>query len=395
MNNKTLILAMFGFILLSLAIGFASASSLDITFSQDPFPSHAGEQVVLNFYISNNGNTNLTDILFSLDVHRPLNLRSASEKTISLQAGETKTLSYNAYIQDDASDGKEEITLDYKINTTPYSEDFDVQIAPDRVYLEVKNVQTNPSSVAPGEKLNLRMTLSNNAESDIKNIIVRLNLNNLPFAPESVTEQEISSLDSSDSSDIQFNLIALSSAEIMVYKVPVEITYFDAYNKEYSRQDFVSIEVYEKPNIDVSINENDLILGMPSKFSIKVLNKGLGKVGFVEVKLLPGNYDIKGVNSEYIGAIESDDYSSVEFNIVPEKKDILVQISLEYRDSNNKKYSEFKVLNVQAHSLQEAQQLGLLPSFPWFLIIIILVIIAVIVFFIMRRRKKKKLLQQG
>ncbi len=397
MKNKTLIISVFLFALFSiLALGFTSATPLDITFAQNPFPIHSGEQVTLNFYVSNNGNTNLTDIKFTLDVNDPLDLRSAAEKTISLQAGETKTLSYNVYVQDDAEAGKEEITLDYKINGNSYSEDFDIQIAPNQVYLEISDVKSNPGSVAPGERINLIMTLQNNAGSEIREITVRLDLSNSPFAPESVTEQAITSLSNRDTQNVQFNLIALSSATISVYKVPVQITYFDTFGKEYSRQDFVSIEIYEKPILDIAVDKDTLIMNMPSKLDIKVLNKGLGKVSFVEAKLLPGEYTIETSNSGYIGTIESDDYGSIEFTIVPKQKNTFIQVSLEYRDSNNKKYSEVKTLNVQAHSVQEAQRLGLIPTFPWLWVIIILVIIAVIVFFIVRRKnKKKKLLQQG
>jgi hypothetical protein len=393
MKNQILFFALV-FIIIS-AIGFASANPLDVTFSQNPFPSHAGDQIVLNFYVSNAGSTNLTDIKFTLDVDDPINLRSSAEKTVSLQAGETKTLAYNAYIQDDAKDGKEQITLDYSVNGTSYSDDFDVQIAPDRVYLQIKDVQTIPNSVAPGEKLTLRMTLENSAETDIKNVIVRLNLENLPFAPSSVTEQQIDLLQGSDSSNVQFELIALSSAEIVTYKVPVEITYFDEFNTEYSREDFISIEVYEKPNVDAIISKDTLVMGMPSKLNINILNKGLGKISFAEVTLLPGGYTIEGPDSQYIGTIESDDYGSVEFTIVPKQKNSIIQITLEYRDSNNKKYSEVKVLNARAYSVQEAQRLGLLPGFPWLAILIVLVIIAVIVFFVIRRNKKKKKLLQG
>ncbi len=389
-----MLLAVFAFTII-IAIGFVSANPLDVTFSQNPFPVHAGDQITLNFYVSNAG-TNLSDIKFILDVDDPIDLRSGAEKTVSLQAGETKTLAYSAYIQDDAKDGNEEITLKYSINGTSYSDDFDVQIAPNQIYLEIADVKTNPTSVAPGEKITLIMTLKNAAESEIRDIIVRLDLSNLPFAPESVTEQEISSLGNEKTQEAQFNLIALSSAEIMVYKVPVQISYGDEFGQQYSREDFVSIEVYEKPIIDMVLDKDSLIMGMPSKLDLKILNKGLAKVSFVEVKILQSNYEIQGADSDYIGTIESDDYGSAEFTITPKQKDTLIQVSIEYRDSNNKKYSEIKTLNAQAYTAQEAQRLGLLPSFPWLAVLIVLVIIAVIVFFIVRRnRKKRKLLQQG
>ena len=139
-----------------------------------------------------------------------------------------------------------------------------------------------------------------------------------------------------------------------------------------------------------------MINDLSSKISVKVLNKGLGEVNFVSLKLLPSqDYEIDGADSEYLGNIESDDYSSVEFNLKPKKQNFNLEFVLEYRDANNQKYSETQTVNIKAYSVQEAQKLGLLSSFPWFLIIIVLVIIALIIFFVARRRKKKKLMQQA
>lgn len=398
--NKSLVLSFVCLMFISVLISDVSAVNLDISFEQEPYPVHAGENVQLIFSVTNDGSENLSNIAFDLDTNDPVTLTSSSKKTISLDVGETKILRYDAFIESDASDGNEQITLNYDFNGSNYDEDFDVLIAPDQVYLQIESVTSLPEKAAPGENLSLSMRLRNTANSEIKNIILKLDLKDMPFAPESVTEKRINLIDENQIQDIQLNLIVLSSAQIQVYKIPLTLTYQDSYGGEYTRQDYISIEVFEKPSIDVLLDKNSLIQNMVSKIDFRILNKGLGKVTFVEAKILPsGDYSVEGSDSQYIGNIESDDYNSVEFKILPKKENFNILVELSYRDSNNQRYTETKTINVKAYSVQEAQRLGLLPAFPWFLIIIILVIIALIIFFIVRRNRKKKRLmlmkQQG
>jgi len=391
MKNKFyLIFALIVFFVLLLS-SQTLAHDISISMEQDPFPGHAGENSQLSFSITNEGSENLSSILFDLNVDDPITLKSDSQKTISLNGGETKTINYNVYIQTDAQEGTETVTLDYRIDGSDHDKDFDVEIAPDQVYLQIESVTSMPEKVAPGGTVTLNMNLRNTANSEVKNVIINLNLANMPFAPESVAEERIALINERGLSQISFNLIALSGASIQVYKIPLTITYQDSYGQQYSREDFVSIEVFEKPSIDVIIDKNNLVQSMASKFDIKVLNKGLGKVTFVEATLLPSSdYTLDETDSQYIGNIESDDYSSVEFSIVPKKANFNVLIQLDYRDANNQKYTETRTLLVRAYSVPEAQRLGILPAFPWFLILVILVVIALIVFFIVRRKNKKK-----
>jgi hypothetical protein len=393
--NKKLILS-FMFLVLILALSSqVLARELDISLEQNPDPVKAGENLELSFTIENIGTENLTNIVFDLDTNNPLTLKSNSEKIIDLNVGETKTIKYNVYVESDAQDGEETVTLNYEIDGNNYDEDFDVLIAPDQVYLQIDSVSINPESVAPGQTLNLNIRLRNTANSEIKNVILKLDLSNLPFAPESVTEQRIGLINDKEVIQTNFNLVALSSAQIQVYKVPLLINYEDSYGNKYTRQDLVSINVFEKPDVELSIDQNSLIIGRTSKISIKTLNKGLGKISFVGIKILPStDYEIIGNDNGYLGNIESDDYSSIEFSIIPKKQNINLNLVLEYRDSNNQKYSETNALSVRADNVQEAQMNGLIPGFPWLLVVIILVIIALIIFFIVRRNKKKKLMHK-
>lgn len=395
MKQKNLYLFLGIVICICFLINLASAAPLDITFEQDPFPSHAGEQATITFDITNNENVNISNAVFTLDVDDPLTLRSAASKTLSILAGETKTISYTLYVQEDADEGKETITLSYTASGNSYDEDFDFQIASNQVFLQVEQVTTNPESVAPGETITVNIQIKNTANSEVRDVIIGLNLNNMPFAPESITEKRIGSIGEDDTTTVSFDLIVLSTADISVYKIPLTLDYFDTFGKEYQRQDIVSVNVFETPDIDMIIEEDNLVIGMPSNLSIRILNKGLGKINFAEINMPPSsNYDVR-TDYIYIGSIESDDYSTVEFVLTPKTKENVVVLNLEYRDMNNKQYNLTKTFNVQAYTVQEAQRNGILPAFPLATVIIILVIIALIIFFILRRRNKKKKLMQN
>jgi len=212
MNQKICLGILLGMVVL-MSLVFTNvlvrADPLEIVFEQNPFPGHAGEQSAVSFHITNNGNTNLTNVKFSLDVDSPLILRSASEKTLSIQAGETKTITYTVYVEDDADEGKETITLDYTIDTNNYDQDFDFQIASNQVFLQVEQVTSNPESVTPGETVTVTIQVKNTASSEIKDVVLGLDLTNLPFAPESITEKQIGSIGENGKTSVSFNLIVL------------------------------------------------------------------------------------------------------------------------------------------------------------------------------------------
>jgi hypothetical protein len=394
-NLNKIYLSFIVILLLAVCLSYAKASVLDINLEQEPYPAQISQSLELNFQVENTGTENLT-ITFNLDVDDPLTLISNQEKTLTINAGDTKTLTYDVRIDGDAQEGQEQVTLKYEIDSEDYDEDFDVLIAPQQVYLQVVQVTSVPEKVAPGETLVLNVLVKNTANSEIRDAILSLDLSNMPLAPESVTEQRIDNLGKQEERQVTFNLIVLPSAQIQTYKIPLEINYYDEFGKLYSREDLVSINVFEEPSIEVSVDTNKLILNTDSKISLKVLNKGLGEINFVELRILPQtSYYQVTQDYGYLGNIASDDYNSADFMLVPKQQEIVMQVAIDYRDSNNQKYSEIKTLNVHAYNLQEAQRQGLLPAFPWLTIIIVLVIIAVVVFFILRRRKRKKLLQQG
>ena len=249
----------------------------------------------------------------------------------------------------------------------------------------IQYFDTIPSKVLPGEKLKLRIGLENVGDDDVENILVKLDLSQVPFAPlVSSTEQVIAEIKDNDEKTIVFDLVALPNAESQIYKVPVEVAHGE--NKKTS---LISLEVNAKVNIDVIFDSTDIIkVNDQGKVVLKFVNNGLTQIKFLKV-ILEENpaYEILSANSIYIGEVDVDDFESEEFALILNSNNPQLFLTLEYRDFNNNEFKETKRINLNIYTEKEAMQLGLIKdNFNWIFVALILVNIILIYFY---RRKKK------
>src|SRR3989338_2420149 len=90
--------------------------------------------------------------------------------------------------------------------------------------IAIQSFESSPSNILPGEEVQLKMILENVGKDDIENILVSLDLSQVPFAPlGSSTEKVIDKIKDDNEETIYFNLIALPNAEPQIYKIPVKI----------------------------------------------------------------------------------------------------------------------------------------------------------------------------
>ncbi|MBS3171396.1 hypothetical protein J4449_02160 [Candidatus Woesearchaeota archaeon] len=251
--------------------------------------------------------------------------------------------------------------------------------------ITIESFFSNPDKVLPGETLRLRLTLENVGEEKIKNIIVKLDLSQIPFAPlSSSTERVIDEIRKDNTKSVNFALVALPNAESQIYKVPVEIIY-----NETKKTSLISLEVNAKANLDLILDTTEIVkVNDKGKVSLKFVNKGLAQIKFLKVILQQDpNYEILSANSIYIGEVDVDDFESEEFTIIPKTKNPELKFLLEYRDINNNAFTENKVVNLNVYTEDEAKGLGLVnQNINW--IFIVLIALVLVLFFVYRRRKK-------
>jgi len=226
--------------------------------------------------------------------------------------------------------------------------------------LTVKNFEVSPSQIEPGKEAEITIDVENNLGMDLENVIVSLDLSEVPFAPyKSGSEKVIEEIDEEDTETVRFKVLALSDAESGTYKIPVEI---EGGNE--TKKSFISLSVNAKPILEIDY-EGILIRGTDNELTIKIINSGLSGV-----KLL--SLDVEGVSGlnffdsthVYLGDIDSDDFDSASFKVYVSEDagTINLPVKIKYRDSLNKIYEETKILSLKTYTRKEAISLGLIKK---------------------------------
>lgn len=268
--------------------------------------------------------------------------------------------------------------------------------------VSVTDVSTSPAEVSPGETVKVTLEIENIFDYDVYNLNVKLDLSgeNVPFAPyESSSEKFLDELESDENEDFEFRLIVLPDTSTGIYKIPVEISYsYKEGNDTFpgNKTELISITVNSKPELKISLDDSAvLIKGRENTFSIKIINSGLSDVKFVYISINETTkLKIFSEKEQYIGDIDSDDFDSAKYNVYLEEdtpNSISLPVTLKFRDSTNKEFSETKTLTLKIYSLKEAQALGLVKKPNFLPYVITLVLLAgYIVYRILKKRKLKK-----
>ncbi len=254
--------------------------------------------------------------------------------------------------------------------------------------IAINSFSSNPSTIAPGKNVEVTINLENVGDDDIEDIVVRLDLSNVPFAPvDSASEKVIDKLNEDDETSVSFSLIAMPDAASQIYKIPVRVSH-GLVNQE----SLVSLTVAGQAKLDVVLESSELVkIGDNGKTIIKFVNNGLTDIKFLTVRLITSNgYELLSADTIYIGQVDVDDFETAEFDMIAKNENPEMIFNLNYKDANNKEFSQNKIVNLNVYSLEEAKQLGLVTSNYWGLIIGLAVLV-LIVFLIYRRYKRRKL----
>ncbi|MBI4451835.1 hypothetical protein HY637_00250 [Candidatus Woesearchaeota archaeon] len=376
---------------------------------QDPDPVEPGKEVEISFKIENNGTT-ADNVVFEVAPEHPFSLvpGESAAKSIgtigtSQNGKQNVIIRYKLKVAQDAIDGNHEIKVRYK------SEDFDSWVIIEKLMIKVQSHDaiiavdkfvTEPNIVAPGSKAKLTILLKNYATSLLKDIKLVLDLGKsgdeiTPFSPiGSTNEKVLAYIEPQSTKSIEFELLADADAVSKSYKIPMSIRYSDATNKNYSKSNIITVIVGDEPDVSVGIDSATIYnAGNAGEITVKIVNKGLPDMKFVNVKLERSDkYRIISPAEVYIGNIDSDDYETAEFKLFVEKtsdKKVVMPLAVEYKDANNKDYKNVVNLELPLYTSPEAKKLGLVKgngNITW----VFLAVLAVAGFFGYRVWKKRK-----
>src|SRR3989344_2603544 len=146
----------------------------------------------------------------------------------------------------------------------------------------VQSFSASPEKVLPGDHVELKITLENVGNDDVRDVLVALDLSQVPFAPlRSSSEKIIDRIRDGDEETVLFELVALPDASSQIYKIPVRISY-----NETSKSSLISLEVSAEAKLDVIMDDSEIIkVNDQGAVTLKFINNGLTQIKFLKVTL--------------------------------------------------------------------------------------------------------------
>ncbi len=410
--------------LLPVSLAQAAEATPQITvtlMNQDPDPVGPGKYVDLRFKVENDGTITAKDVYARIEPKYPFSLDPGTNATIYLGDipgyGNSKSVivvKYKVRVAEDAVTGANDISFGYNIDSKDWiSQDYTINIRSIDATISIESVTTSPKRIVPGNPASVLIRLKNMDDTDLKDISLKLdlslstlssaataeaNLNQLPFAPlDSATEKKIRLLGPGEDTVFSYDIIAFADAAPGVYKVPIELRYYDYLGNEYVKDDIISLISGAPPNLLVTIDSTDLSLNKPDgNVVIKFVNSGLTQIQFLNVRL-PDTKDYKVISPQdvYIGNIASDDYETAQYqlhimnitSIGSGEGRIVLPVAVSFSDGNNVGYNKTYQLDLDLYS---PSLTGTGKSSNASLYIIILIVVGIVVFFYLRSRRRAK-----
>jgi len=377
----------------------------------DPFPVEPGSYFDIWIRVENFGSRDIENFKFKMVPEYPFSLdpNEDSMREIGLlEAGSQVQLRYKVRTDINAVEGMNPLHYEYATAGVQYDPgQFNIDIYTLDPILTIKSIETDKDSVAPGEEVEVSLTLKNLADSILKDVNVKMNfidfentatgvkVNELPISPiGSGDERTVKIMEGGAEKILKFNLIVNPSAESTVYKIPTTITYNDMQGENYSKSTIVSLIVGSEPDLAVTIDSSTArIAGSVGEVIVKFVNKGFSEIKFLYVTLEESDdYEIISPRESYLGNIDSDDYESAEYDIYVTggNGNINLPITIEYRDTNNNQYKQKIVLENRIYSSSEAKKLGIIDGGGYGGLFLVILIVGGGLYGYRRWKKKKK-----
>jgi len=262
----------------------------------------------------------------------------------------------------------------------------------------VRITDLNVPELAPGESGILKVVLKNNANYHISDIRGTLNLPSQIQFLNDVSKVKIARIESGESEEMNFRILALPSSDEGIYEGVLEVDYVSHFGKGYinvgtDKQDNYTFGMIIKdtPNIFMQIEDTEVYKGEDSgEITLRFINNYPANVKFLTVELKESeDYEIISDSREYIGDLDSDDFESVKFRVKLKKEEaITLLVKLTYKDSMNNDYSDDLELGFE---IRGAADLGKSAGNGTFSTVLFIIILAIIIYYFYRRYRKKKL----
>jgi len=259
-------------------------------------------------------------------------------------------------------------------------------------FISAISVNADYISVYPGEEGKISVDIKNNENFDMESVSLELNLDKIPFITIGSSERNIDEINENDKESVLFTLKPSTAAVPGDYEIPYTIKYTNVNTgNSATKTGSFGLRVNAKTELDFVVESKTNVIGQKGKISLKIINKGLGEVKFVSVKVFPQGYDLLSTDTVYIGNIASDDSDTASFDAYFKTLSPSISAKITYKDMDNKEQSKTITIPVNVYTREKALELGIIQkdnSVFYFIVAIVLIILWMIYRKIKKRNKK-------
>jgi len=328
----------------------------------NPYPVTPGDYFEIWFRVINNGNSDLSNVKFSITETFPFSVypgESKEQTFSSLAKGAEVNFKFKIKVDDKAVEKDE--SLKVLVNDGQTSREFPITIRSRSPTLSIISVSTQPERIQQGEKSKIIIKLKNDASTIMRNINAKLDISSTIFSPVySVTEKNIRTLSPGEEATLEYDIIADPDADSKPYNIPFKLTYYDVLDNKLTSNETIGVIVESMPKIEILFEESKVYTkGDNGDIIVSVSNVGPTKVKFLTIELNPAkSYDILTASKIYLGDLEPDDFQTATFKIKTNSKDVNLNMSINYKNSLNEEFNKNTNIKVPIFSSSEAVSYG-------------------------------------
>ena len=358
-------------IILMANIGFSDekAYNLDVNIMKyEPAPARPNSYIDVWLEISNQGNTEAKDIILKIEDRYPFSIDYGYEREYNLSSIPpllSSVKKFHVKVDKNAVDGIYNLKVVYELKKEGFKveKNLPIQIKNYESILSINEINTN-GSLEIGKENQLKLILKNNANSQIKDISVTLNLDNTPIHTYKMTNKKnILTLESNQEATLLYDLMVEPDASPGVYGISFNIEYYDAEGNRVEDTQKSSLIIGEEPSILIEkANQNPIEKNKVQKIDLNIVNSGNSKIKYLKTYIDKANIrggSLLSPESQYIGNIDSDDYETITLNILTTKENTLeIPISIEYMDELNQKHTLKNIITYNLYSTDDLENMG-------------------------------------
>ncbi len=343
-----------------------------VLLNQNPDPVNPGNFVYVNVKVSNPGSEPVRDVSISFEENSYFSLAPGATNTKNIgilpqyssdEASSSFSIAkFKVYVSPKTPVGLNTLTFNVDSTATDFSVDLDLLVQDTNPIVDVTTFDIAP--VESGKTAQLNLTLQNNNNVDIKDVALRLNLDqvedNVISVDKGSNQKRIGTLIAGDKVNVPFSLTIAPDAVAKPYLIPLTIEYEDALGITYSQEIMGSVRVFSSPQLSVQIDSQEIYTQGNGRITLAIANPGTSAVKGVQVELLESSaYKVLEGKSQYLGDMNPDDFQTLQSDVYLSGDEGTLDVKLTYLDSYNFKQEETLSLDLVTFNEEELQTFGI------------------------------------